>query len=276
MPMKSYSFTVYSLFNEMDLNKLAAHFGVKRKLEWEDFLRIEGSQLQGIVRDAGDKSANLYAFGSGVFINMEHHEIVDFISYITKIDTALKNPQYEYTDEYNLTVEDDRREFTNDMMIVNELSPYHIEIISNVLAKSVALEKIEKGIGDLFDELEGLIQRLKVGNLRYRGNMLAKMSARILTFKYDTTSVIMILDKPEITWTDEMAEKLFNRMSRLFELDERYEKIAKKSDTLMDILSVFSTLTQHQKSNNLEWMIIILIVIEIVISLIDFFLFKLS
>jgi required for meiotic nuclear division protein 1 len=274
--MKSYSFTVYSLFNEMDLNRLSAHFGIKRTLEWEDFLRLEGSQLQGIVNSPVDKSVNLYSFGSGVFINMEHHEIVDFINYIAKIDTSLRNPQFEYTDEYNLKVEHDTREFSNDMMIVDELGPYHIEVISNVLAKSVALEKIEKGIGDLLDELEELINQLKVGNLSYRGNTLAKLSSRILSFKYDTTSVIMILDKPEITWTDETAEKLFIRMSRLFELDDRYEKIIKKSDTLMDILSVFSTLTQHQKSNNLEWMIIILILIEIVISLVDFFLFKLG
>ena len=51
----------------------------------------------------------------------------------------------------------------------------------------------------------------------------------------------------------------------MFELSQRYNEIKHKSETLMDITEVFSNLSHARRSSRLEWIIIILIIIEIVI-----------
>lgn len=274
--MSNVSFKAVSLCNEINLNSIAAHFGIKKKFEWEDFVRLNENHLKGVLKEPETKNVLIFAFGSVVFVNMLHHEIVDVIHYLATIDSRLDNTKFEFYDDYNLlfdnSIEDlpTEESYTNESLTVKESAFYQMEIISIVLAKSVALEKIEAGIEILLDEIEVVMERLQKGNLTFRDQKTAKISARILGFKYNTLSSIMILDKPDITWNNSNAEDLYQHLAHLFELDERYSKIQQKSNTLMDIVQVFSSLTQHRKSNSLEWIIIILIMFEIIMTLTDY------
>jgi len=56
-------------------------------------------------------------------------------------------------------------------------------------------------------------------------------------------------------------------MANLFELSQRYQEIRHKSGTLMDITEVFTGLSHARRESRLEWIIIILIFIEIVLYL---------
>lgn len=278
--MNHIQFKSTSICNEINLNKIAGHFGIKKKFEWEDFVRLGSHQLKGVLKEPDNKTIILFAFGSVVFINMQHHEMVDSLSYLAQIDQRLEQPNFEFSDDYRLSFDPRAEEkeleerFTNDSMTMPEYAFYQMEILAIVLAKSVALERIEADTEKLLDEIEPVIDLLQKGNLSSRDEKIANISARILGFKYSTISSIMLLDKPDITWNNSKAEELYGLLSHLFELDERYNKIQMKTNTLMDIVQVFTSLTQHRKANTLEWMIIILIVIEIILSLIDFALFK--
>ncbi len=272
--MSTTSFKVFALFNEISLNKMAQHFGIRKKFEWEDFLRLGESQLKTIINEPQGKLVDIFPFGSIVFVNLQHHEIVDIVNHLMTVDHTLINPNYGYTDDYKLELTQEDESVDYDAMWVHNLADYQTGILSVVLAKSVALEKVEADIEDLLDEIEPIIDRLQHGNLSARDDTVAKIASRILRFKYSTVSYIMLLDKPDITWNDSDAEMMYTNLSRVFELDERYDKLQAKSSTLMDILQMFTSLAQHRKSNSLEWVIIILIGVEIVISLVDFYLFK--
>ncbi len=270
-------FKAISICNEINLNALASHFGIKKKFEWEDILRLSSQHLKGVLKEPENKYVNIFAFGSLVFVNFQHHEIVDLLTYLSGFESRLKSPKFDFTDDFSLeihdksTLPDDETHFSNESMITTEYGSYQMEIISIVLAKSVALEKIENDIEVLLDEIELVINAMQAGQLSVRDEKIANISARILSFKYNTISSIMILDKPDITWSHQNAETLYNNMSHLFELDERYSKVQMKAETLMDIVQVFTTFTQHKRANQLEIMIILLIMFEIVISLIEFF-----
>jgi uncharacterized Rmd1/YagE family protein len=110
---------------------------------------------------------------------------------------------------------------------------------------------------------------LDKGHLNLSDDKLAKMSGKILKFKYTTLSSIMVLDKPDIAWKNEDAEDFFMHLSDLFELKDRYEKIRHKTEVLLDITEVFSSLTHAKRGNRLEWAVIILISLEILMSVID-------
>lgn len=274
MKMKNIAFKAFAIGKEINTNLLATHFGIRKNFKWEDTLRLGEQQLTGIIKEPEDKTVVLFSFGSAVFINMVHHEIMDIVTYLKGLDSNLVNPSYDFSDDYSIETGCEEETINNGYMALQELAPYHREILSVILAKSVALEKIEAEIEILLDELEAVINLLKSGRLSARDDKLAQISAQILSFKYNTISSIMLLDKPDIAWYNEKAEELYNNLSHMFELDERYSKVQAKTGTLMDIVQVFTSLAQHKKANTLEWMIIILILIEIVISLVDFFMFK--
>ena len=271
--MKQSQFLALVVSNEINLNTIAQHFGITQDFKWEDYLNLGESYLKGVLREPENKEVYLFPFGSMVCVNCQHHEVMDIIQYLKRLEKSLNtvNP-FEYTDDYLLEINPDAEyAITNDGLVTAAAEDYQGEIIATVLAKSVALERIEIKMDKMLDEIEDVSERLRQGNLSTRDEQLANISARILGFRLNTISYIMLLDKPDITWINEDAASLFSELSSLFELEDRHEKVKNKTEIVMDIMQVFVTLAHARRGNRLEWAIIILIAIEIVLSLLDKF-----
>ncbi len=268
--MEIQDFIAHALTDEMDLNLIANHFGINRKLRWEEVLTLKDTNLKGILKDPEGKRVALTSFGSAVFINCQPHEIRDMVLYLQRIDPHLKEARLDLMDTYHLTVEPDAEVTIHyDHAIVPAVGPHHQEIISVVLAKSIALERIELGINRLLDESEEIVGYLETGRLTISDERLAKLTARILSFKYNSLSYIMLLDKPDIAWRGQDTMELFADLSGLFELGERYGRLQLKTETLLDITDAFANFTHARRSNRLEWVVIILIGLEIVMALVE-------
>jgi len=266
-------FKAIVLCNEVNLNKIAQHFGINRKFKWEDSLVLKGDYLRGIVNDTEKKFVYVFYFGSMVFVNFQDHEIMDLVKYLKKIEPELnESSTFVYVDDYRLEVDiNEPPAINNDHMIVNAYEEYHLEIVSTILAKSVSLGKNENDVDSLLDRIENVVNNLSRGELGVSDDELAKMSANILRFRLNAISYLMLLDNPAITWTNEEASALYNELSVLFEIKERYEIVRHKTETLLDITEAFSNLVHAKRGTRLEWAIIILIVIEIVLSLYEMF-----
>lgn len=266
-------FKAVVLASEIDLGKIARHFGINRKFKWEDSLVLREKDFQGIVRQPENKAVYLFSFGSLVFINCQPHEITDIVSYLHRIEPNLHTANiFEFTDDYVLAADAGQPPaLNNDYMVTEQVQGFQEEIVATVLAKSVALDRIEAQIGVLLDEVEDIITYLEEGRLTVSDRQLAQLSGRILGFKYNTISYIMLLDKPDIAWISEEADALYAELSTIFELDGRYEIIRHKTHTLMDITEVFSGLSHARRGTLLEWAVIILIAIEICLSLFEIF-----
>lgn len=271
--MNLYDFKACTIGIEINLNNIATHFGVNKKFKWGDFLVLDTKLLTGIILHPEDKMVHIYHFGSIVGINLTLHEIKDIIEYIKRLDTNLKNnPPFNYTEDFRIEIKDvSEFELYHNSIAVEKLQEYQVNIVSTILAKSVALKKIEVDIDKLLDEIENIIEFLDKGHLNLSDENLAKMSGNILRFKYNTISYLMLLDKPDIAWQNKSAEDFYVSLSELFELHDRYETIKNKTEVLLDITEVFSSLTHAKRGTKLEWMVIILILAELILSLLGKF-----
>jgi uncharacterized Rmd1/YagE family protein len=269
--MQSWSFKSFVLCNEINLNKIAAHFGITSKFKWEDPLVLHDNTLKGILNDTENKSVYIYHYGSLVFINMEHHETMDVVNYLKKIDVNLKNNSPDnYIDEYKIEI-DPNYEYMlyNDLMTSNEFMPYYLDILSLVLAKSTSLRKIENDTDKLLDSIEDVINLLDTGKFDMSDKQIAKTSAQVLRFKYHTISNLMLLEKPRSAWDNEDIESFFMQLTELFDFKDRYQKITRKTEVLQDITEVFASLTHEKRGTRLEIMVIILILFEVILGLFD-------
>jgi uncharacterized Rmd1/YagE family protein len=271
--MKTISFRAAALLNEIHTNRIAAHFGIRHKFKWEESLRLGEEALQGILRQPAGKAIYVFPFGSIVFVNCEQQEIMALIHYLGSIEKGLAAvTALDFYEDYKIEIRpEENLAVYNDKLITSQELSFQQEIVSTILAKSVALERIEVGIDKLLDEIEEIVNFLQRGYLTVSDKKLAQISSRILRFRLNTISYIMLLDKPEITWVNEDAEALFDELSPLFELTDRCENIRQKSEMLMDITKVFAELTHAKRSTRLEWAIIVLIAIEIILALIAMF-----
>ena len=272
--MKLAEFKGLVVSNEINLNNIAAHFGILKKFRWEDTLYLENSQLSGILQQTENKRVYLFPFGSIIFINMAFHEMKDVINYLKKLDKSITvSSKFESVEEYRLELSDNEDyQVDNHSIVIPKDESFYYEIVSTVLAKSVAMERIETDIDAVFDKVEEIIEKLNTGKLDVSDRQLASLSAKILTFKYSTISSIMLLDKPDILWNNAEADTAFNDLNEIFEINERYESIRLKTETLMDVTQMFTGLVHAKRGTRLEWIVIILIFIEILMSLLFEFL----
>ena len=69
---------------------------------------------------------------------------MDLVKYILKIEPQIIAADFfTYVDDYKLEIKPEQTPaINNDFMIINAANEYHYEIVSTILAKSVALEKM--------------------------------------------------------------------------------------------------------------------------------------
>jgi len=270
--MDKITFTAFAVSGELDLNRLAARLSIPRKYRWEEPMRL--NPVTFTPSAASDTLwVHLYYFGSMVFLNCSDDIVARFVEGLQSHVEQLKGqPQLPFRDDYQLEIiAGATPSITNDGAVMPLYREALTDIISFVIAKSVALELIEERIDAVFDEVGGLIGRLGQGVLELPDRRLARLASSVLSFKYTSISHIMVLDKPEITWDNEEANRFYLTMAELFELTPRYQEIKHKSETLMDVTDVFSSLSHARRAARLEWIIIILIAFEIIMALLDKF-----
>jgi required for meiotic nuclear division protein 1 len=272
--VKEITFKAFAITNEIDLNKIAIHCGIPKKFTWEQPLILRGDILKAVLKKNVDESQRVlvFSFGSVVFINYsDHDEVQTFFQFIQSFepDLDIKNAS-KYTDDYRLQIQETESiELTDEYVVVPEYEIFYPELISTVLAKSVALEKTEEQLGKIHDTLETMIDRLEKGKLRIGNKELARTTAKIVRHEYNTLAYIMILDKPDITWTINSANEFYDRMLEFFELNDRYKILKSKTDILYNIMDGFSTISHSIRGLFVEWIIVSLIVFEIVLTLFD-------
>ena len=275
MTMKHDDFVAYALNGELDLNRLSTAMGIGTRFRWEEPMLLDPTDCSPLKqRSAGTPQCFLYYFGAVVFVNCTDDLIRSFCDRMSRYSDLFRAcPSSKFRETYSLRIEEHEGfDITNDYAVMPRLRPAFVDIICFVIAKSVALERIEEQVDPVLDEMEGVMQLLEKGNLALPDRKLARLASTILNFKYKSIAHIMVLDKPDITWDNDDLDLLYSRMANLFELRQRYQEIRVKSETLMDITAVFTGLSHARRATRLEWIIIILIALEIVIYVVEIYL----
>ncbi len=270
--MKPITFKAFAITNEIDLNKIATHCGIPKKFTWEEPLILRGNVLNSILPNNKNESLQvlIFSFGSIVFINhLSEDEKNGIFNFVHSFEPEINlNHVGRYVDDYSLHIkESEAIELNDEYVVVPKYEDFYPELISTVLAKSAALEKTEEQLGNILDKLENMIDRLEKGKLRIGNKELARTTSKIVRHEYNTLAYIMILDKPDITWTSSVAGEFYDQMQEFFELKDRYTILKNKTEILYSIMDGFSNISHSMRGLFVEWIIVILILFEIVLTL---------
>lgn len=271
--MEGLTFKAFAVTNEIDLNKIAIECGIPKKYTWEEPLILQDDVLGRILnKETGkDEKVLVFSFGSFVYINSTPEHIARFLGYLKKIKGDMELRNFErYSDDYALHIEAEKEtELTDEYVVASEYQIFYPELISTVLAKSVALERTEEQLGKILDNLESKIENLEKGKMNIGNKELARTTSRIVRHEYNTIAYIMILDKPDITWINSEAEEFYSMMSEFFELNDRYEIIKRKTEILKSIIDGLGSISHSIRGLFVEWVIVGLIVIEVILMIWD-------
>jgi uncharacterized Rmd1/YagE family protein len=266
--MKIMQLKAFSVAIEMDLNKLAVLRGIPKKYTWEEPLVLQGSILKDILETEiqEEQRVYLFSFGSVVFFNFEKEQIEKVLRFLHSNIPGVEIENYsKYSDDYKLKITtDEDTMITDEYMVVKSFNSYMPEIVSTVIAKSVALERVEEKMSTILDSIENVIDKLHKGKKLISNREHGRVVAEIVRYEYNTISYIMILDRPDTTWAMSEAGDMYDALSDFFELADRFEILEKKTKVINRIVNNFTGMSNSIRGLFVEWVIVALILFEII------------
>ncbi|MBU6500866.1 MAG: RMD1 family protein [Patescibacteria group bacterium] len=222
-----------------------------------------------VVQLLEEQYAVLTKFGTITFWNVDKVLARQFIKEISPFVRAMK-ATYDYSDTIKVHVGAESERVSFEEVDITELDVEKIKIISYVSAQSVALDRYEEEINVRLDELGRVVDNLKSsGRTRFNQANLLKQVGNILSVKQSTVSSLSLFDKPDETWEREEIEKIYEKLRTEYELIDRFDVLNEKIDFLSENNTTLLNFITAQKANLLEWIVIILIVVEIFIFIWD-------
>mmetsp|Transcript_15494 Transcript_15494/g.17342 ORF Transcript_15494/g.17342 Transcript_15494/m.17342 type:complete len:444 (+) Transcript_15494:165-1496(+) len=159
---------------------------------------------------------------------------------------------------------------TGDYCIVPELNMKCVDVISNIMAQSVALDAYNDTVDQLLADFERINTKVTVeGNLTTvdRDKMFRAVAQNNTIFLRLTK--VGIKDRVDTAWNLSQYENVDEGMREEFDIDRRFDHIEFKLNLIQQNAKFFLEVLANQKSNSLEWIIIVLILLECVLMCIE-------
>jgi len=207
----------------------------------------------------------VYVFQYGViaFFNCPHSDIN---SIIQTLNPDLNSWQeQELKESIRVEVSGHSTQVNFDKVILNEFDVEAIRLVMLNTSQSVALDKYLEITDLLLDETTIYTKELEQkGRLRISGRKLKRFIGRVLNIKNQISENLYIFDSPDITWENQELNRLDRLLKQTFDLKDRYRYISERTAIIKEDLELFKDIMDHKESSKLEWIIIVLILVEVV------------
>jgi uncharacterized Rmd1/YagE family protein len=173
------------------------------------------------------------------------------------------------TEEGEVRVDPQAGEGARDGIItIHGNSVERLQLVADVLARSVVLAHYESNIADAFDRVGPLAHALQRPSARAtKTKELLRHIGGTLIIQHRMVGLVEIEDKPELLWELPELERLYGRLTDEYELRERHRALERKLAVISRTAETLLGLIQNRSSLRVEWYIVVLIVVEILIML---------
>jgi uncharacterized Rmd1/YagE family protein len=178
----------------------------------------------------------------------------------------LKAPNNSWLrDDYTLKVQAGAElEFNFDGLVVERLDDNVVRIAMLNLAQSVALDHFNSTSENLLTEVKGFTKELELkGKLSLGRRSMLKFIGKALNTQNEIADTIYIFDAPEMVWDNEFLDRLNQGLKKHFDLRVRFSEIEYTLRIINENLNTFREISNQKENSFLEWIIILLILVEV-------------
>jgi required for meiotic nuclear division protein 1 len=153
------------------------------------------------------------------------------------------------------------------VLSLRELNVERLQLLADILAKSLILAHYETRIAAAFDRIEPLAEILqRSGRAGSQGRLLLRQIGNVLLVQQKMVGRVETGEKPELLWDHPELERLHGRLAEEYELRDRDRALDRKLDVISRTVETLLGLVQQRSTLRVEWYVVLLIVAEIVIA----------
>lgn len=217
----------------------------------------------------GDGTAVLFRYGVAVLFAPSQAAIDRFVETLAPlVSGAFPVPE---TDELRLLIRpdaDQQRDLSGDIIWLRDKTVERLQLVADILAKSLVLAHYETRIAEIFDRIEPLAAGLRErGRAAARSRELLRQIGDVLLTQHRMVGRVETRETPELIWEHPELERLYMRLSEEYELHDRDRALDRKLDVISRTVETLLGLIQTRSSLRVEWYIVVLIVAELALML---------
>jgi uncharacterized Rmd1/YagE family protein len=234
-----------------------------KSLEQTDFLAKDP-----LIVAAGESGcAALFRYGAVVLFGISSLEEATFITNLKDLTSVpFASPEVENVQIYRDAINTET--VKGDTIFLPEFELKSLQIVANILAKSVILAYYEIKIASAFDSIEPFANSLQHARWsKQQVGELLKQLGNALAVEHKMVGRVQVIDKPELLWEYSALDHFYLRLEKEFEIQERQLVLERKLALVYRTIETSLDLLQHNTNLRVEWYIVILIVVEILLSL---------
>lgn len=276
-----YNVSAFSTAEEYDLDKLleglkvqdlyepkfipnnneVIHAVAKYKVENEPreiFIFREGSVVLWNITDL--ESSNVLSF-------LRQYEQDSYSEWLIQSESEVMNYRYHENEE-KLSCVDKNGDFYLSPQQNLTLDKY---TFSNAMILSVKLGIWESSLEKYIDDIETVTEDLKFGKkINLTQDQVLRKHGELFALRHYLNLSSDLLDTPDFYWDNEQLENLYNQVITYFGITKRTKVMNEKINHCEALIQLLSTHLSDKHHVRLEWMIIILIMVEVAFETIHY------
>jgi len=218
---------------------------------------------------SGNGVAFLFRYGAVVFFDAAPAGITEYLRQITP---AIRQPFPQgdrETELLDIRLDAGGREsLEGSTLVLADASLEKLQLVADIMAKSVSLAHHEKGIERQFERIEPFAVNLDHWGRGGRAarELLNNLGGALLA-EHRVVAGTRVDDSPDLLWDHPELERLWARIRDEFEIRERFAALHGKLSLISRTAETALDLLQNRRALRVEWAIVGLIVVEIVLAL---------
>ncbi|KAL5612655.1 hypothetical protein BROUX41_004250 [Berkeleyomyces rouxiae] len=214
----------------------------------------------------------VFEYGVVVIWGMSEIDEKRFLKEISKFEIEPRSKDaiqlelfnFYYTHEYQARI-------YNDFITLRDRQNYMTKLaISHALAQSVQTSLFEDLVGLAIEECKDIPSQIALtGKIDLSRKQINMAIADLFNLRIGIHLTGSVLDTPELFWTEPHLEPVYQAVREYLELDQRLNVLTDRLDVIADLLAVLKEQLSHGHGEMLEWIVIILVAMEVVVATIN-------
>jgi required for meiotic nuclear division protein 1 len=210
----------------------------------------------------------VFKYGAICFLNYDVLRIAEFLRLIKPYCKNLF--ENSFSDEFQIDTHAKELRVSFNKIDIPSADIDVVRLVMLNVSQSVALDYYEDQTNQLLSETNTYTQILEnKGRLDISGKKLRQYIGRTLLLRNRIAENIYVFDSPPETWENENLTKVDTDLKRTFDLQVRVRMIHEGLTIIKDNLELFRGLMQTKNSTILEWIVILLILVEVINMIIE-------
>ncbi|KAK6641562.1 hypothetical protein RUM44_013275 [Polyplax serrata] len=273
----------FSTAEEYDLDGLSQSLSVETSFKQNhvigdpDVVESICAVSKSDAHDADGKHLFFFREGSVVMWNLSDLEMKTVLNFVKNYEknsfeeSMIQNESETMNYIYSPDVAEP--EIINDNIVFSRGNDLIFEkyAISNAMALSVHLGTFEANFENYINAMEPVTDDLKSGRvIKMSRDEVLQKTGQLFALRHNINLNSNLLDTPDFYWDRAELEKLYQRTSNYFCINKRTRVMNEKINHCIELVELLSSHLNDKHHVRLEWMIIILIMVEVLFEIIHF------